>query len=257
MKEVVVLTLYNRHGYLNKDIPFIISNEIIEYDMVSAGLNLTKKYGLLDPDTISHLERLPKAMRNVQMGLIQKKDREYTKNLQEAFVQGRKLFFEANDLNVDNVLSIKKDAIYTMKTCDVLEFDGLEFSPKNAYTSYYYLNGYEFYYNREGIDVKGIDDTKLELHSEYMLGAIYDYMYLQENNTRSRVIKYIRDLARHYKRKEMEIGYYRELNNESLFRLNIDVLDTEFGVEYTDDKNSILINYNFNNYIIPLTRILL
>ena len=251
------MSLYTRHGYLNKDIVYLVSNEIIEYDMVSAGLSLTKMFKLLDEDTISYLEKLPKQNRNIEMGLMQRKDKEYAKALSEAFVQGRKLFFEANDLNLDNVLSIKKDAIYTTKHCFNLDFGELQFAPKNEYTSYYNFNRYEFYYSSNGIDVKGISEEKLLLHIEYMLGAIYDYMYLQETSPRERVIRYVKDLSMAYKAMKLETGYYRELNNDSLYRIKYMTDEYSFGVQDVEDKSIILTNYNFNNYIIPMTQILL
>lgn len=251
------MSLYNRHNYLNKDILYLVSNEIIEYDMVSAGLALSKKFKLLDKDTLDYLDKLPKKQRNVHMGLIQRKDKEFTKALSEAFREGRKLFFEANKLNEENVLSIKKDAIYTTTYCDNLDFGELQFAPKNIYSSYYYFGKYEFYFNSNGIDVKGIDDDKLALHTEYMLGAIYDFMYLQETSKRERVIQFVKELSYHYKTLELEIGYYRELNADSLFRLKENVMEASLGIEYVNDKSVILTNYNFNNYIIPMIQILI
>ena len=50
--------LYERHNYTNKDIDFIISTEIIEYDMVSAGLNICKEFKLLPEHEIRELEEL-------------------------------------------------------------------------------------------------------------------------------------------------------------------------------------------------------
>lgn len=249
--------LYERHNYLNKDILYLISNEIIEYDMVSAGLSLCKKYKLLDKDTLRALDSLPKKERNIRIGLIQRKDRVFARALSEAFREGRKLFFEANNLTVDNVLSIKKDAIYTTTYCDHLEFDELVFVPKNQYSSYYYFGKYEFYYNKEGMDVKGIPDDKLELHADYMLGALYDYMHLQETTKRERVITYVKELSHHYKLLNLDIGYYRELNVESLYRLKDNVHQTTFGIENVNDKDVILTNYNYNNYIVPMIQILL
>lgn len=251
------MSLYNRHNYLNRDILYLVSNEIIEYDMVSAGLSLSKKYKLLDKETLDYLDKLPKKELNVRMGLMQKYDRNFAKALSEAFREGRKLFFEANNLSLDNVLSIKKDAIFTTTYCDYLDFDEIQFAPKNIYSSYYYFSKYEFYFNKQGIDVKGISNEFLPLHTEYMLGAIYDFMYLQETAKRERVIQFVKELSHHYKSLNLDIGYYRELNAESLFRLKHNVMENSLGIQYVNDKSVILTNYNFNNYIIPMIQILI
>ena len=65
--------LYEKHNYLNKDIEYLISREIIEYDIKSAGFNLIKQYKLLDDAKILHLESLSKKQRQITIGLYQKK----------------------------------------------------------------------------------------------------------------------------------------------------------------------------------------
>lgn len=49
------------------------------------------------------------------------------KTLNDKFVEVRKWFFENNDIQDDDILSIKKDAIITTKRCLATEFDNIRF----------------------------------------------------------------------------------------------------------------------------------
>jgi hypothetical protein len=234
-----------------------VSQEIIEYDIKSAGFNLIKKYKLLNDKKIEHLESLDKKKRQIMIGLYEKNDKELKKNLNLAFVDARRIFFESNNLQDDDILSIKKDAIITTKRCDKLIFDNVEFVEKHIYTSYYYINKFEFYLGTTGIDVKGINDEKLELHKDFMLDFLFKIFKMMETTSREIIIKNIKEFSYYYKTKQLEIGYYRELNKDSLFKLHHTLLKTMVGVVDTDDVSDIDINYNFMHYIIPIINLLI
>jgi DNA polymerase III epsilon subunit-like protein len=138
-------------------------------DTIRWQTNLAKKYGYLDDNKMRYLERLDRKRRHIQIGLYKRDDKEISKKENGALVEMRKWFFEQNGLQEEDILSIKRDAIFTLKRCHVTENDNIQFVEKNIYTSYYHLNNYEFFYNNELIHVKGIDDEMLELHKEYML----------------------------------------------------------------------------------------
>lgn len=249
--------LYKRHNYLNKDIPYLISDEIIEYDMKTAGFNLIKRFNLLDDEKIKYLESLDKKIQTVQIGLYQKEDRELVRQLNEKFIEVRKWFFEANDLHDDNVLSIKKDAIITTRRCVETEFDNILFVEKNTYSSYFYLNSNEFYFNRNTLDVKGISDTVLPLHGEYMLQFLHDYFSLLEISTRRKQTQYLTEFMTLYKTRKMDAGYYRELNARSLFRLKGLYHGRTIGLTDVGDLNEIEIGYNYFRYLVPLVSVVL
>jgi hypothetical protein len=171
-------------------------------------------------------------------------------------VEVRKWFFENNDIKDEDILSIKKDAIMTTKRCFVTEFDNIIFAEKNIYTSYYYLNNYEFYYNRDKIDVKGIGDDLLELHQEYMLDFLFNFFRMNEISKRKSVIDLLKDFAYNYKKKELDVDYYRELNSQSLFKIHERLFGEKIGLKYTKEKDSLDISYNYMNYVVPLISIL-
>ena len=177
-----VSTLWEKSNYLNKDIPYIISKEITEYDIRSAGFNIIKRYGLVDSKRLQLLHNTSREHRHVLIGLWCKDDKELSAALGEGFKDIRKSFFIANEIVDSDILSIKKDAIITTKHCDVCEFDNIEFVPKNRYTSYFYLNKIEFYVGRYELDVKGINDEKLKLHRQYMLDFLFRVFKMLSNN---------------------------------------------------------------------------
>lgn len=250
--------LYRKHNYLNKNIPYLISNEIIEYDMQEAGFNIMKRFKLLSDDRIKYLEGISKKHRTIQIGLYIRNDRDLGKLLNEKFVEVREWFFEGNDLKDEDVLSIKKDAIITMRRCNNTEFDNIKFIEKNSYTSYYYINKYEFYYNKmHEVHVKGINDELLELHKPYMLDFLYNFFKMNEISSRKKVIELLKSFIEAYKNKTLNIGYYRELNSQSLFRLkNESLFGDNIGIADVNDIEKIDISYNFNRYLVPLISIL-
>lgn len=245
--------LYKKDNYLDKTTEFLINREIIEYDMQSAGFNLLKEYELVSPDVIDSLDKLSKKMRQIHIGLLQKNNKELKKSLSKAFADARRRFFEANELTDEEVLSIKKDAIVVLRPCHVLEFGHITFSEKNKYSSYYYLDRYEFYYNKGEIDVKGINDTLLEKHADYMLSFLYQLFTLNETSTRDKVIRHIKDFSTLYKQRRLDAGFYRELNHQSMYKTTRQSRNMSIGyAEISEVTEDIDIRYNFNNFILPL-----
>lgn len=136
--------LYEKDLYVNKDIECIIDTPIIEYDIKQAGYNLTKYYKLLPEDKIKELSSLSKENKRIKLGLFQRNNDVFKESLKKAFVNIRKEFFEANNIYPEEVISIKKDALFITRQLQNTEFGNVEFVKKNKYTSYYNLNKLEF-----------------------------------------------------------------------------------------------------------------
>lgn len=249
--------LYKKHNYLDKNINFLCSQEIYEYDLKSAGFNILKYFKLVDDVRIHDLELSSKKQRQIKIGLLTRNDKELMKALNEGFENARKLFFEANNIKNEDILAIKKDAIFTLKPCVNVEFDNLFFDIKNYYSSYFYINKMEFYYNsKRGIDMKGIGD-KQQLHKEYMLDFIAYFAKLMETSKREIVIKFLKEFIRYYKNKNLDIGYYRELNTLSAYKSTITMLDETLYFNQALDYEQLDISYNYLNYIIPIMQLLI
>jgi hypothetical protein len=242
--------------YLDKDTSYLISTNIIEYDISSAGYSISRYYKLLDDKTLSWLETLPKKERHIQIGLLCKRLPKYNDALKQAFINIRKEFFEANNIVDEDILAIKKDAIFLLRYANTTKFgEDVEFAEKNTYTSYYYINKKEFYSNPMKLDVKGISDETLELHKDYMLDFMQNIFRLAETSENSQIIRHLVGFIDAYKSRNLEAGYYRELNDSSTYRLSAEYLKFPMGLSNVDDVDDINISYNFMNYIRPLVEI--
>lgn len=261
-----ISSLYLKDRYLNKDISVIKNKVIIEYDLKSANTSLCREYNLLNDKLIEQLESSTKKKRVVNIGKLQRKDSVFKEKLKESFIDIRRRFFIENNIHDDDILSIKKDAIFCLKECRNVHFGRCHFVKKNVYTSYIYLNNLEIYYSPTGknimeptVHVKGIDDVILEYHNDYMISFFKSLFKHMETSSKSTTLQFYRRFVDKYKNLQLEIGYYREFNDMSVIRL-IDADETyndEIFIPYTDKQNHIQIDYNYINIIIPLFKILI
>lgn len=253
---IVISGLYEKHNYLNKDIPCLINTTIREYDMKAGGYSILKKHGVLSPKEIQYLDNCSKLQRNIYLGNLVKGNKELSELQMKGFTEARQLFFEYNQINENSVLSLKKDAIFIIK--DVMhhtKFDGYEFQLANTYNSYYFLNDeMELYYKTKTneIDFKGIGKDRLQLHQDYILKDFKVLFSLAEKGNMDYLIKYLKKYRDRYLKGELDIGTYRELNRESMFRMKQTLAGEPLLIENTNDIDGIDIGYNYIKYIIPL-----
>lgn len=251
--------IWERHNFTNHDIGMIINGEIIEYDIKAAGMNLAREFGYIDDEILDHLEMLDKQKRNIYLGLMKKKDEQLSKKENQAFIEARRLFIVSNNLSVEDIIAIKKDAIFVSRRCLQRKFGNIEFIAKNKYTSYLEINKLEFYYNSQKLDIKGINDVVYEQHDKYMIEFFRIYFSLMESDNKPKLINYITNFVFQYKSKLLDIKYYRELNIQSSYRLNVIVEKNIYGIANIDNTGfeSIDIAYNYFNYLVPLCTMLI
>ena len=264
-----VSELYLKDKYLNKDIELLVNKQIIEYDLKSANTSLCKEYKLLSESDIERIEKLPKDCRNVTIGKLCRKDKTLNEGLKSAFKDIRRRFFIQNEIEDDDILSIKKDAIFCLRPCKYTDFGKCHFVEKNVYTSYMYLNKHlELYYNcgrimdEHGIvHVKGISDISLETHKEHMLVFISGIFKLLETGDNKSLYKYFSKFVSDYKHRRLPTNYYREFDNMSVIRLmdlNVTFTKDTF-IPYTPEETNehLDIDYNFANVLLPMMKIIL
>lgn len=151
--------LYNKHNYINKNVRTIRGAYIREYDIKSAGLNIIYNKKLITEDEYKQLMSMEKLKRNIVIGKWLQKNPEVNQIMMNEFIRIRKMFFEANNLSDDDILSIKKDAIIVInKKLTKLKFENYEFVLKEEYTDFLLLDRVEYYYNKytKKLDVKGL-----------------------------------------------------------------------------------------------------
>lgn len=219
-------TLYERDVYLSPVTNYVISSYIREYDIQKANISILHKYGILSLEEYNKYFNMDNLSRNIDMGNLIKYNQEANKILRDGFIQSRRLFFEANDIQEHEVLAIKKDAIYIInKIPSYTEFDGIVFRNKNIYTSFYKLPRLELYYyldmiNKiEKLDVKGINDEVLHLHENHFLDFLRYIFETAQTQPIEEVVKIITNFYNNYINLILDVGFYREFNSMSKFAI--------------------------------------
>lgn len=233
--------IYNpsKSTYLNPNLEYLFDEEIIEYDIRDAGFSLIKQYKLLPNEKIKELEMMHKGdERHIAIGKLQRDDKLFSKRLLDKFAEIRMIFISANNLTDDDIISVKKDAIYTIGTCDRLKFGNIEFAKKNCYSSYIRfpeIRNMEIYYSSDTMDIKGMGDHAINRHRLYMYDFLKSTISMIESNN-PRVKRHIMKFINDYKSYALDEEYYVEFNNMSR------------------DLNP---EFNYKHIIIPLVQIIL
>lgn len=233
-----------KHNLYTKPIMYAI-NEIYEYDIAKANISILLDKGMITQNDYNMYLQMPKINREIAIGNLQKQP-VYSKALSEGFEWSRKCLIESNSLTDDDILSIKKDAMYVFKKLHHTRFGNIEFTLRGMYHMYIKCGNLEIYYSMNEIDdsgdiidIKGINDSKLELHSAYLSFLTYILKMVIKNNTKGAITELLSFMNK-YDNRELPIDYYRELNAESMFSLN------KYGVMFIDESYKPVIEIGYN-----------
>lgn len=239
--------------YYTMQIPFMVSCNITEYDMSKANISVLLASGLISKEEYDKLYNMPRMERQITIGKMQINNEKIKQGLKNGFAHYRKLFIESNGLQDSDILSIKKDAIFVInKEPRICEFDNyIRFTPKNRYTSFFKILGLEFYYlldrlnGIENLDVKGISDDKLLLHGDYMVQFLCIVFEALNSRSPEEIIDIIVKFSERYLNRELDLGYYREFNADSGFRVSMK--NTQYLMDFAleEEKQYINISYNY------------
>lgn len=255
-KENSAMTLAKRTNYLNKDIQYLKNVNISEWDIHSAGLSVLKFRKLLPDKTLDEWEKMDKHTRTVKEGLLQKNNPEISNIILDTLSNARQAFVYLNGIKSEQILSIKKDALFLInKVPNISTIKTFEFRKKHTYTSYLYINGKEFYYSSltEGLDVKGLSEEAKDLQKNYFLKDISRILRMSEQVSQESLFAYLKKYRRQYLNRELNIETYRNLNDNGLYRINNYTLRniSQDMLPYVD------ISQNYIDFILPLINALL
>lgn len=221
--------LWEKRNYL-LDIPYVIAHNIYEYDIRKANINVLYSIGEIDKDYYDKLNSMDRMNRQVEIGYLLKYNTTLYDKLSNGIKHYRKLLFESNNLEDNDILSIKNDAIFVInKRLRCTKFGNVEFILKNEYTTYIKLissnvfsnETLEVYFksdsvtNNINLDIKGISESNLEYHMNYMCTVIADTLYYIETGNLQDALIWLTEIYNKYIRKELHPGFFRNFNGMS------------------------------------------
>lgn len=242
------------------DISYVKNKRIYEYDMASGGFSVSLSEGLVkEPETVKELITASKKHRQIILGNYTKRDREFTKNLHQGFQKYINAFIEYNEIDVNNVLTVKKDSIlYYGLTPIRTKFKKVNFTLRGEFTSYLRLGQIELFYNGRTKErlVKGISLKSIE---ETLLDAIFTLLALAENRPQKDVVNFLTDIRQSYINLDLTNNYYRELSVSNKYKLKDGISTFDLYIDEMEsldlDITDIDIEYNYVNIIVPLCSI--
>lgn len=219
--------LYTKNKYMNPLYNYLISRFIREYDMKKSNISILFDKNIIDYETYIKLYNAPRDFRQVYIGKMILANPEIQKILTEGVTEYKEKLFKANNIQDHEVLSIKNDAIFIIdRPLQITNFGNIEFVNKNIYTSFYLVgkkNAKELYYfydgvnNIEKLDVKGINDSLLFLHEDYMIEFLKTLFCTAETETLSDCIELLTAFQNSYKRLELDVEYYRRFDADCMY----------------------------------------
>jgi len=238
----------------------ILQNVLIyEYDINKAGLSLLKEYSDLSKETLKSLDSMNKIDRNVAIGKLMQSDSKYKKFIEGNIKETIKEFLDVNEISMTNIISIKRDAVFTTKKCDTLKLNkNISFKLVDIYSSYYRFEQLskiqvEFYYSTSEKDfvIKGLGKNYKENNNLFLEELIKLIKILEklDKNNRCRILI---DFRKKYCEKLFPKEMYRELNTENKFR--ICYKDHQFLCNSFDDLSLINGMYNYTFFIVPIIK---
>ncbi len=194
--------------------------DIVEYDMISANINILLEHDYIDFDTYKKLKNGSKRERVIYVGKLQKKNSAVNKCIMEEIPKVVSRFIEINEINEADIIVRVKDAVYVHHRFPpdemILEVDGLDFSDKNRYSSaIIYDNGFKIFLTKDGkLDVKGISDKKMPLLN--LMKTFLENLLIEKEQDGD-VYNMIHDFLDAYKAYALPIDFYREFNATASF----------------------------------------
>ena len=222
--------LYKKINYSSR-IDCIISEYIREYDLSKANINMLLKYKVIDKKTYDQLYNGPKLAREIAVGKMIEVDRRVGEVIKKGIIEAKRLFFIANDINDENIVSIRNDAVFLLnKSASITQVDEYSlFNLKNTYTSFYNLDYYELFYSLdtfsqlESIDIKGIKDENFQkiipYHDKYFLDFLMTLFNMAQTSTIKDCINYLTTFYNLYISRKLPIEYYREFTTNSFYSI--------------------------------------
>jgi hypothetical protein len=238
---------------------------IYEYDISKANISILRSAKKIDDEQYNYFMNMNRMERQITIGKMIKNDREITEILSKYLEASRFMFMMNNQINNMNVISIKKDAMFVTKECSNLTIDNnIHFTLRNTFQLFMKVNKLELYYgcddDKDVLDIKGINDAKLEYHFGGYLKMLFELMRLIVKGLYKEALEYIRSFDDLYENRDLPIQFYREFNSTSGYRVinsdycvygadSLEYVDTSYNHNLNRQIYNVLLNYLFSTNI--------
>lgn len=211
--------MYAKTLWMNPDCEYVFRKNIVEYDMQSASLSVSRRFHLMSDAEIDRLDRMPKDKRTKEVGMKQKYDKQFSEDLINGILLTRKEFIEQNHLTSDDIVTLHSDALMFIQKRIINHdtIDGVPFIKKNIWSSYIRYDRVEMFYVDGMIDYKGIPKQMLQQHTlginQYLLTI---FRMIEDNNPD--VYKYISKFQSQYLQDQLPEYYYIPFGKTGKFK---------------------------------------
>lgn len=222
--------LYNKINYKSPR-DYVISEFIREYDISKANINILKAYNKISEEQYQYFLHCDRMERQIKIGIMIRDNPEIGNIIKNGIIEAKRLFFCENDIDDIDILQIRNDAVFLLnKMPRMTKFGSIEFKLKNVYTSFYKTSLLEFFYYQdqvreiENLNITGISDKSYinrvyPLHKEYFIEFLLTLFDTAQNRDIQEVINILTLFYNKYINRELDIGYYREFNSDSMYKL--------------------------------------
>jgi len=242
----MISNLYEKTLY-TKNVSWII-HEMFEYDIQKANISILLENGYIDRKAYNMFSMMDRNTRQVSIGRMQHNNPQVATIINNGFKQARKLLIESNQIDDEEIISIRKDALCVMRRLKNLDFSNIHFTEREAYTMMLRCKGLEIYFgydqrtNLYNIDIKGISDKYLPFHSTF-IDNLCNWLTSIQNSHPDNAIIDIMNYMHMYEERKLPLDCYREFNSSSMVRLGIGTYSI-FDIPSELDPGVINIDYN-------------
>lgn len=250
-------TLWQKTTYISK-IEYIIGGLIREFDISKANISILRDANILTEEQYQYYLHCDRMERQVAIGKLQGANPEVVNILKSGILNAKKVFMESNDIDDSEILYIRNDAVCIMGTKYISRLqitDRVAFRESGKYSSFYRFGSisllylYDIITQTECLDIKGLGCSGELLHKNFMIDFLSELFYTAQVEGIPNAIKLLYRIHQDYLNMTMEIGYYREFNPASNYRLKGDfssnsIVYLKEAINY--HKQFIDISYNDN-----------
>lgn len=255
--------LTDKSTYLNKNYQYIKNVPITEYDMHNAGINILSYLGYLTEEHRKYLSMFDNLQRNIIVGNMMRENPQWNEAMFNEYKKIRYSFAKHNNIFPEDILAIKKDAIFIInhpnaRNLELNEY--FKFTKKHEYNAYIYSYGKEFYVNTSNGDynVKNFNHSVAKVQEDYLFEALLTAIVLDIEDNSKEVFNHFKNFRNEYLKRELEIPFYMDMEiggytyelNEITYNSRYYPLDDKYhlkldsGYKYIEDFIHLLLTSN-------------